>query len=267
MQLNEPFTFSIENLLFKTGLTREKFIRHIKNLVATNDISFTLPFSGKGIEKLKNSIDYDKLSLSMIKMEETKNRQLKKLEQMHEYFIGRQCRRRYLLDYFGENYPHVNCRGCDICLNWSKSNYGGNESYVKKGTHSEVESKQELIKKTKGSRRENKALELAENEKINSYHKQIIYCGLLKYNNKIGIKSFIKLLKGSKDKKMIQKKFNLCPMYGKLEKISIKDLQDFIIREKQMGFVSKTRSKLYPKMIITDKGKEKIREFLVNEIK
>jgi len=46
---------------------------------------------------------------------ERKNAYLK-LDQMVEYGELAACRRRYLLAYFGEDYPHEDCGGCDICL-------------------------------------------------------------------------------------------------------------------------------------------------------
>ena len=39
-----------------------------------------------------------------------------KLDQMIEFCEIRTCRRRYLLDYFGERWDKDNCGGCDICL-------------------------------------------------------------------------------------------------------------------------------------------------------
>jgi len=39
-----------------------------------------------------------------------------KLNQVVEYCQGRGCRRKYLLQYFGEEYPRKNCKGCDSCL-------------------------------------------------------------------------------------------------------------------------------------------------------
>src|SRR5436309_1295222 len=38
------------------------------------------------------------------------------LEHMVRYAESRGCRRHLLLQYFGEQYPHPNCAGCDNCL-------------------------------------------------------------------------------------------------------------------------------------------------------
>ena len=40
----------------------------------------------------------------------------RKLDQMVEYCELATCRRQHLLSYFGEDYPHEKCDGCDICL-------------------------------------------------------------------------------------------------------------------------------------------------------
>ena len=39
----------------------------------------------------------------------------KKLEQVIDFCLLRTCRRRYLLRYFGEEWPEENCGGCDLC--------------------------------------------------------------------------------------------------------------------------------------------------------
>ncbi|MCH8318431.1 MAG: DNA helicase RecQ [Bacteroidetes bacterium] len=41
---------------------------------------------------------------------------LRKLDKMADYCQSKKCRRKYLLEYFGETYPHTNCESCDICL-------------------------------------------------------------------------------------------------------------------------------------------------------
>jgi ATP-dependent DNA helicase RecQ len=45
-----------------------------------------------------------------------RERALAQLELMVHYAEGAECRRRYLLNYFGEEFPEENCNGCDNCL-------------------------------------------------------------------------------------------------------------------------------------------------------
>lgn len=45
-----------------------------------------------------------------------RNNALRKLEDMIAYCERRACRRKFLLDYFGESYPKASCSGCDQCL-------------------------------------------------------------------------------------------------------------------------------------------------------
>jgi len=39
-----------------------------------------------------------------------------KLQQMLDYGESKKCRRKFLLNYFGETYFEENCHGCDVCL-------------------------------------------------------------------------------------------------------------------------------------------------------
>ncbi len=43
-----------------------------------------------------------------------------KLQQVIDYASLRSCRRKHILEYFGENYESENCGGCDICMNPSE---------------------------------------------------------------------------------------------------------------------------------------------------
>ncbi len=45
---------------------------------------------------------------------------LDKLEKIMDYCEKKSCRRKEILQYFGEHFPEKNCQGCDICLNLSE---------------------------------------------------------------------------------------------------------------------------------------------------
>jgi len=69
----------------------------------------TLLFSPGDISKLRFFID------TMTDVNERK-RSLDALAKVVSFASTSICRRRSLLDYFGEHYPHDNCNSCDICL-------------------------------------------------------------------------------------------------------------------------------------------------------
>ncbi len=69
----------------------------------------TLLFSPGDISKLRFFID------TMTDVNERK-RSLDALSKVVSFASTSICRRRTLLDYFGEHYPHDNCSSCDICL-------------------------------------------------------------------------------------------------------------------------------------------------------
>jgi ATP-dependent DNA helicase RecQ len=63
------------------------------------------------------------LVLSLANYETKKSYDQSKLAMMLQYAESNVCRRRFLLNYFGEDYDRVNCRACDNCLR----NESGNE--------------------------------------------------------------------------------------------------------------------------------------------
>lgn len=49
-----------------------------------------------------------------------RNHKLQLCNTMKEYMFTNQCRRKFILSYFGENYNKTNCNNCDNCLNEQK---------------------------------------------------------------------------------------------------------------------------------------------------
>ena len=69
----------------------------------------TLLFSQGDIPKMRFFID-------AMTDETERDRALAALSRVTAFAATSVCRRRTLLDYFGEQYPHDNCNSCDICL-------------------------------------------------------------------------------------------------------------------------------------------------------
>ena len=54
--------------------------------------------------------------IDQLKDESAKNNEREKLKRVMDYCESNSCRRKQILEYFGENFSEVNCNGCDICL-------------------------------------------------------------------------------------------------------------------------------------------------------
>lgn len=52
-------------------------------------------------------------------IEDPRSKQMKqqKLKEIVDYSESNICRRKFILNYFGENFPEDNCKSCDVCLN------------------------------------------------------------------------------------------------------------------------------------------------------
>ena len=117
------------NILPLLRITPESFLKQIEiSRAQLNTVLLTLeskqiirympPFRGRGVRLIGEKIAANQLPVDFGAIEKHHLYQMQKLEAMKRYFTIFSCRRKYLLDFFGEKYQHSNCEGCDICLDW-----------------------------------------------------------------------------------------------------------------------------------------------------
>ncbi|OGJ52199.1 ATP-dependent DNA helicase RecQ [Candidatus Peregrinibacteria bacterium RIFOXYB2_FULL_32_7] len=140
----------------------------------------------------------------------------KKLEQMVEFCELENCRRKYVLNYFGEDYVKENCAGCDICLD-PKEQFDATEITQK------------------------------------------ILSAIIRIKEAFGMVHVARLLTGSRDKRILQKRHNELSVFGIVNDFSRTELKDIIQNLIQKGLIQKNDGD-YPTLSVTLKG----REFLKN---
>ncbi|MBN2144571.1 MAG: RecQ family ATP-dependent DNA helicase [Candidatus Aureabacteria bacterium] len=237
--LGSLLPFSVDQSLNKTGLSRDQFYRHIHQLSDSEGFTYIPPFSGKGIQKITARMNANSLPIDFKKIEEARANQLLKVGQIHEYMLSRECRRNYLLGYFGEQFQYHRCGGCDICLNWRSQS-----RYKKRETPSVTAP---VSAKTR------------EENLVNGDIKTVYEC-IRKYNNKLGVHRIVELLKGSKNAELIRLGLHKCSFYAKLHKNRTANLVDLIKKDIRSGYLKKTRGK-FPKLGLTDEGRIKFNSF------
>jgi ATP-dependent DNA helicase RecQ len=93
------------------GATRDQLTAALRGLEDRGYLVYAPPSTTGGIELLRPD---EPLSLDEARMREKREREYKKLDLMMGYARAG-CRRRYLLEYFGQKAPYERCGTCDAC--------------------------------------------------------------------------------------------------------------------------------------------------------
>lgn len=152
---------SLYKLTVRTGLTEKEIMDNLKKLAEHKYINFQISQDGKLLRLIKDKISQEDQILYKDKVKKKIEYDKSKFKEVIKYAqLENQCRRKFLLNYFGEDYHEPNCEKCDVC----------------RGTY--------ISKK--------------QNFKIEEIHKKIITF-FLNHDNEIGKQKSIKILKGSFD--------------------------------------------------------------------
>jgi len=106
--------FSMEKDLADSPIGKDSFIRALRALKKEELIDYEPPFKGKEIY-VNKKVDQADLEIDWKSLDNKLRRDMDKLDLMEGYVYTKDCRRRYILDYFGERESKNFCGNCDNC--------------------------------------------------------------------------------------------------------------------------------------------------------
>ncbi len=107
----EALDFSLDAWAREADCEREKLTAAILGLMERGYLTYRAPERVGGVELLKPN---EPLKLDEVKMKARRSREYAKLDKMEAY-AGSACRRRFIVEYFGEKAPFERCGTCDRC--------------------------------------------------------------------------------------------------------------------------------------------------------
>jgi len=184
------------------------------------------PFRGRGV-RLLSHIPPSELPINFETLQLRKAHQLEKLNRIMDYGTISQCRRTFLLQYFGEYYPSKNCGGCDHCQNLK-------------------------VKPTIERNLSDPLLPIK------------ILSGVARMNGRFGLGMAVKMLTGSKDKAVGKFKLDQLSTYGLLAEFAQEQVEDWIQELLDQGYLKQEFATLgeknYRVLLLTPQGWEVMKE-------
>ena len=111
-----PSTSTPTSFAAALGLDRPALNRALRALVAELPIDYVPPFRGNAVRVIDRKRRARDLEIDFAALEKRKQREYDKLERMIKYAAGPQCRRAFLLGYFGDaRAAGLHCGRCDNC--------------------------------------------------------------------------------------------------------------------------------------------------------
>jgi ATP-dependent DNA helicase RecQ len=115
-RFGETIYFHPDDFAATLGLDRPALNRAIRALTSELPIDYIPPFRGNAIRVIDRNRKPRDLEIDFTALEKRKQREYDKLERMIRYAQTRQCRRSYILGYFGDaSASRVHCGHCDNC--------------------------------------------------------------------------------------------------------------------------------------------------------
>jgi len=225
----EGIQFLPEEMIAKADLSKEAFRRIVADLEEKGEGTYIPPFRGRGLRLLARTppgelkIDFHKLHLR-------KAHELEKLNQMVAYGTLNRCRRAFLLEYFGEYYPHDNCHGCDVCQERDKS----------------------------------RAAPPEEAGQLDPLLAVKILSGVARLRGRFGQGMAVKMLTGSRENTVEKFRLNRLSTYGLLAGFSQEQVEKWVQELMAQGYVKRETTRLgersYSVLLLTPRGEEAMKK-------
>ena len=219
-QLREGIQFLPHELAASTGLSMEALRSCLSQMDARQEATYIPPFRGRGLRLLKRvapkNLDIDFQALQVRKAYEQA-----KMDQVIRYATTQECRRSFLLGYFGDSLKGEGCGACDIC-------------------------------KSAGTRFK------SQGDEADPVLAVKILSGVARLKGRFGLGMAAKVLTGSKDRLLLQFGLQRLSTYGLLSDCTRIQVQDWIKELMAEGCMISRRhaigEKSYPVLEITDRG-------------
>ncbi len=118
LKLRDFENIPLNQTLKQLDLAREQFGNAMRELVDKEILIYIPPFRGRGLVITSKRVPWNKIGIDFDDYERRMDRQFERVEELESYIHQPYCRRKQILNYFGEKYPGKNCKACDVCLNW-----------------------------------------------------------------------------------------------------------------------------------------------------
>ncbi|MCK4488486.1 MAG: HRDC domain-containing protein, partial [Desulfobacterales bacterium] len=179
-------------------------------------------FRGRGVRILQR-VDPAELDIDFQALQVRKAYELEKLDQIMAYASAQECRRAFLLRYFGEGLKGQGCNSCDVCL----------KPASKPGSGAPASEPVMAVK---------------------------VLSGIARLNGRFGQAMAAKVLTGSKDRMVFQFGLQRLSTYGLLSEYTQDQVQQWIQELILQGCVASRRismgAKIYPVLDLTGRGRE-----------
>ena len=220
VDLEVPGRYEVDlgQLCASSGLSEDQVRRSLAAMDREGLIGYEPPFRGRGIEKLVDEPPaFGKLDIDWERQKMLRGIEEEKLAAMEDYIRTAGCRRGFILNYFGET-DAFTCGTCDRC---------------------------ETAGPTGGS-----------GESVLERHPKIAMAVLVAMRHlpfSLGKVSIARLLRGSRDKKLLKWRLDRNPAYGRVheKRDVIKGVIDDLTYE---GYIELTGSARMPMLALTERG-------------
>ena len=208
--------FDIEHLIGKYDLQKESFNKSLNYFQSIGILNYFAPSSSNGITLIKERMDDNNNPVNFELIDRRREHAYKKFDIVRKYALTQECKRNFILNYFGETDINGKCGKCTSCL---------------------------TVVKSKDYNEKDKYLMISIINSINELSQQY------------GRKLLCDFMRGRNTAKIRERKLFLGSNYGSAKEFSENDLMSAIQEAISSGYLISTTGN-YPVLKITDMGRQ-----------